>query len=207
MFFRKGNQSHVVTMLLLFILLLSGCAGERESIETAELTVEPYELSEQEARLVSKTGVGFIEYFKLNGKIEKGDVLVFSVEEHKNGKTISDVMKSWEHYNGEYNDVIISFGTNDSKSVNEGLDIMLGVPSGLLQGEQTEKKRMNSMCRTIVDKTSLQKDKPVYLTMLKGTDGNILKCSISADGEVQLEDTDVAYLFKILWTEEEKVIE
>jgi hypothetical protein len=47
--------------------------------EISKLTVEPYELSEKEVQLVSKTGTGTIEYFKLNGKFDKGDVLAFSV--------------------------------------------------------------------------------------------------------------------------------
>jgi hypothetical protein len=199
----------IVTLSVLLILLLSGCAGVGGSMTSTKLTVEPYELSEKEVQLVSKTGAGTIEYFKLNGKLDKGDVLAFSVETRKKGKMISDEMKSWGDHNGTYKDVIISFGTSEIGSENDVLNMMIGVPSGLVRGQQPDKMTMNTMCRTIDEKITLEKEKPAYLAMWKGTDGDSLSCATTEDGGLPkgLEEADVAYLYKVLWTDEEKVKE
>ncbi|CAM3314190.1 hypothetical protein FITA111629_15555 [Filibacter tadaridae] len=164
------------------------------------ITVEPYELSEQEIQLVSKTGAGSIEYFKLDGKIDRGEVLTFSVETYKKGKLISDEMKSWGDHNGTYKDVIISFGTSEIRGGDNQLNMMIGVPSGLVRWQQPDKMTMSAMCRMIEEKTTLEKEKPTCLAMWKGTDGDSLSCARSEDGGFPkwLEEADVAYLYKFL---------
>lgn len=199
----------IIALSLVLIFLISGCTSVGGSLESTKLTVEPYELNEKEVQLVSKTGAGTIEYFKLNGKLDKGDVLVFSVETRKRGKMISDEMKSWGDHNGAYKDVIISFGTSEIGIENDVLNMMIGVPSGLVREQQPKEMAMNTMCRTIDGKITLEKEKPVYLAMWKGTNGDSLSCSITEDGGLPkwLEEADVAYLYKVLWTDEKKVQE
>ena len=199
----------VATLSVLFILLLSGCSGVGGMTKSTKLTVEPYELSEKEVQVVSKTGVGTIEYFKLNGKLDKGDVLAFSLETHKKGKIISDEMTSWGDHNGTYKDVIISFGMSEIGSEEDLLNMMIGLPSGLVRRQEPDKMTMNTMCRMIDKKITLEKEKTAYLAMWKGTDGDSLSCATTEDGGFPegLEEADVAYLYKVLWTDEEKVEE
>lgn len=93
MIFRMRHRFRNVSLLLLLLLLLSGCTGKGGAID--------------------KTGVGSIEYFKLDGKVDKGSVLAFSIETWEKGKRINDEMKSWgTHDDGTYKDVMVSFGTN-----------------------------------------------------------------------------------------------
>ena len=58
----------IVTLSVLLILLLSGCAGVGGSMKSTKLTVEPYELSEKEVQLVSKTGAGTIGILQVERK-------------------------------------------------------------------------------------------------------------------------------------------
>ena len=199
----------IATLSVLFILLLSGCSGVGGMTKSTKLTVEPYELSEKEMQLVSKAGAGTIEYFKLNGKLDKGDVLAFSLETHKKGKMISDEMKSWGEHNGTYKDVIISFGISEIGSEDDVLNMMIGFPAGLVHWQEPDKMTMNTMCRTIDKKITLEKEKPAYFAMWKGTDGDSLSCATTEDGGLPegLEEADVGYLYKILWTDVEKVEE
>ena len=74
-------------LFIIFILLLTGCAGvekekplekEKSPLNT-QITIESYNMSEKENLLISKTGVGQIEFFKLNGTPkEDDDIAVFS---------------------------------------------------------------------------------------------------------------------------------
>lgn len=197
----------IVTLSMLLILLLSGCAGMEESIKSAKLTVEPYELSVEEIQLVSKTGAGSIEYFKLNGKLDEGEVLAFSVETYEKGKLFNDELKSWGDHNGIYEDVLISFGISEMGSEHDTVNLMIGVPSGLIRDEYTNETTMYAMCKTIAEKLTIEKEKPAYVAIWKGTDGDSLSCSTTNDGGLPewLDEADVAYLYKVLWTDEEKV--
>lgn len=183
--------------ILFSAFLLSGCGS------TEQLTVEPYDLSDKEIELVSKTGAGSIEYFKLNGKVDKGNDLVFSVETRKKGKLVGDEVRSSGDYERNYKDTLISFGTSNIGSEDDVLNLMIGVPSGVARTEQPNKMMASTMCRTIDSKIILTKEKPTYLAVWKGTDENSMSCSPGEDGGLPqgLEEADVAYLYKVLWTD------
>lgn len=75
-------------LFIMLILLLTGCVGvEKEKpLSNAKITIKPYNMSKKESLLISKTGVGQIEFFKLNGTLKEDDDLQFSVEVFENGK-------------------------------------------------------------------------------------------------------------------------
>lgn len=198
----------MATLSLLLILLLSGCSSVGGMTKSTKVTVEPYELSEKEVQLVSKTGGGIIEYFKLDGKMEKGDVLAFSIETHQKGKLTSDMMTSWGDHNGIYKDVLISFGISEIGTEDNVLNMIVGVPSGVTHWQEPDQMAMHTMCRTLVKKITLEKEKPAYLAMWKGTDGDSLSCTTTEDGGFprSLEEADLAYLYKVLWTDADKMV-
>ena len=156
-------------------------------------TVKPYDLSDKEIELVSKTGAGSIEYFKLNGKIDKGNDLVFSVETRKKGKLVGDKVRSSGDYERNYKDTLISFGTSNIGGEDDVLNLMIGVPSGVARIEQPNKMMASTMCRMIDSKMILTKEKPTYLAIWKGTDENSMSCSTGEDGGLPqgLEEADV----------------
>ncbi|KXH81725.1 hypothetical protein [Sporosarcina sp. HYO08] len=64
-------------LYVILILLLGGCAeaGKGKASSNRKITIEPYTMSEKESLLVSKTGVGHIEFFQLNGTLAEDDDL------------------------------------------------------------------------------------------------------------------------------------
>ena len=193
----------VCGFILFSAFLLSGCGSTEEQTSAEQLTVEPYDLSDKEIELVSKTSAGSIEYFKLNGKVDKGNDLVFSVETRKKGKLVGDEVRSSGDYERNYKDTLISFGTSNIGSEDNVLNLMIGVPSGVARTEQPNKMMASTMCRTIDGKIILTKEKPIYLAVWKGTDENSMSCRTGEDGGLPqgLEEADVAYLYKVLWTD------
>ena len=102
-------------LFVIFTLLLTGCAGveKEKSSPNAKITMEPYNMSEKESLLISKTGVGQIEFFKLNGTLREDDDLQFSVEVFENGKFKEELLKTWDELETNYKNSLISFGISE----------------------------------------------------------------------------------------------
>ncbi|MCM3569412.1 hypothetical protein [Neobacillus mesonae] len=196
-------------LLIIFILLLTGCTGveKEEPSSSREITIESYTMSEKEKLLISKTGVGQIEFFKVNGALKEEDLLQFSVEEFKNGKFEKELQKSSDGPKTvKFKDSLISFGISGIEEV-EGhtLKLLTGVPSGLVTTDYSNHMTMSTFSRLIDKKVSLEKNKPVYLAAWAGTTQNTLRSVESENGELPagIEDAETALLYKVLWTDKE----
>ena len=63
-----------------------------------------------------------------------------------------------------------------------------------------------SFSRLIDEKITLEKNKPIYLAGWLGTTQNELRSSGGGNGELPpgIEETELAFLYKVLWTDKEK---
>ena len=201
-------------LFIIFALLLTGCAGavkekslkkEKSPINT-QITIESYNMSEKETLLISKTGVGQIEYFKLNGTPKVDEELQFSVEVYKNGKFKEELLKTWDGPETKYKDSFISFGIGDIENEGHSLKLLTGVPSGLSTTKYSNNMTMSSFSKLISGKITLDKNMPAYLVAWLGTTKNSLSSVESENGELPtgLEESEIALLYKVLWTDKEK---
>ncbi|MEX3625889.1 hypothetical protein VVS20_26050, partial [Viridibacillus arvi] len=92
----KGFKRYCSFVIL--ILLLTGCAGveKDKTSSNSKITIEPYNLSEKESLLISKSGVEHIKFFKLNGTLAEDDDLQISVEVFEKGKFKEELLKTWD---------------------------------------------------------------------------------------------------------------
>ncbi|MFJ5766819.1 hypothetical protein ACIP9C_15825 [Lysinibacillus sp. NPDC093210] len=191
--------------IVILILLLSGCAGvEKDKTSlNAKLTIESYNMSEKESLLISKTGVENIKFFKLNGILPEEDDLQFSVEVYKKGKLKEELLKSWGAIEKNYQDSFISFGVSDS---NRPLKLLSGIPSGIASKTYSSGMTSSSFSNLISENVTLTKNKPVYLVAWLGTTKNELRSVRSKNGELPagIEEAELAFLYKVLWTDKDK---
>ncbi|MGE7843777.1 hypothetical protein ACQKNX_23720 [Lysinibacillus sp. NPDC093712] len=196
----QGFKRYCSFVILIF--LLSGCVGvEKDKTSSkAKITIESYNMSEKESLLISKTGVGNIEFFKLNGTLSKDDDLQFSVEVYKKGKLKEELLKSWGAIEKNYQDSFISFGVSDS---NRPLKLLSGIPSGIATTTYSSSMTSSSFSNLISENITLTKNKPVYLVAWLGTTKNELRTVGSKNGELPagIEEAELAFLYKVLWTD------
>ena len=201
-------------LFIIFVLLLTGCAGvekekplekEKSPLNT-EITIESYNMSEKETLLISKTGVGQIEFFKLNGTPKEDDELQFSVEVFKNGKFKEELLKTWDGTETKYQDSFISFGISDIENEEDSLKLITGTPSGLATTIYSNNMTSSSFGKLVDEKVTLEKNKPVYLVAWLGTTKYELSSGGGGNGELPLgiEETELTFLYKVLWTDKEK---
>lgn len=202
--FLKGS-----CLFMIFTLLLTGCTDAERKISSSnnKITIEPYGLSEKESLLISKTDVGHIEYFNLNGSLKEEDDLQFSVEVYENGKFKEELLKSWDEPETNYKDSFLSFGISDIDDENHTFKLINGIPSGLATTKYSNNMTSASFSRLVGSKVTLEKNKPVYLVVWQGTTNNELHSVGSENGELPegLEETELAFLYKVLWTDKDKV--
>jgi len=191
---------------IMFTLLLTGCADVEKSPANTKLTIESYNMSDQESLLISKTGVEQIEFFKLNGTLKEEDDLQISVEVFENGKSKAELLKSWDEIETKYKDSLISFGISDSTDEDPSLKLINGIPSGLATTFYPSNMTTYSFSKLIDEKITLEKNKPIYLAGWLGTTKNELRSSGGGNGELPpgIEETELAFLYKVLWTDKEK---
>jgi hypothetical protein len=186
-------------LLLLVVLLLSGCTGGKSG---SGLTIAPYSVSEEEQALISKTGVGAIEYFKLDGKLAENEDLQFFMETYKDGKLTDDQVYSYGQVEKEFNQVLISFGVDQQE---HQITFLNGFEDGLTERvEEIEGVSASSFTSFIEKKKKLIKNEDVYLTAWIGTKGSTLEgISLNEDGTLpdDLEGADAGYVFKMRWTD------
>lgn len=200
-------------LTIIFILLLTGCSDvvKEKSLEkekaalNTKITIESYNMSEKENLLVSKTGVGQIAFFKMIGAPKDDDKLQFSLEVYENGKYKEELLQTWDGPETEYQDGFISFGISDFENEGRSLKLITGTPSGLASTTYSNNMTSSSFSKLIGEKVTLEKNKPVYLAAWQGTTKNELRSAGGENGELPLgiEDTELAFLYKVLWTDKE----
>lgn len=192
-------------LFIIFTLLLTGCAGvEKEKQSSNEkITIEPYNLSEKESLLISKTGVEQIEFFKLEGTLKEDDDLQFAVEEYENGKLKEEFLTTSNEPKAKFKDSLISFGISNIWDEDHSLKLIAGIPSGLATTIYSNNMTSSSFSKLVGEKVTLEKNKPVYLAAWLGTTKNGL-CSVgSENGELPqgIEEAEIALLYRVLWTD------
>jgi len=186
---------------IIMLLVLAGCANvekDKKSVAT-QLTIEPIKLSDKESLLISKTGVGNIEFFKLNGTLAKEDDLQFSVDVYEKGKLKEELLKSRGAIEKSYHNTIISFGISDDAP----FKLLSGIPFGLAKTTYPNGMTAFSFSNLISEQITLSKNKPVYLVAWLGTTKNELRTVGSEKGELPagMEEYELVFLYKVLWTD------
>ncbi|MGE7925789.1 hypothetical protein ACQKND_21740 [Viridibacillus arvi] len=192
---------------VILILLLTGCAGveKDKTSSNAKITIEPYNLSEKESLLISKSGVEHIKFFKLNGTLAENDDLQISVEVFEKGKFKEELLKTWDDPEKNYNDTLISFGISDLNDEGRPLKLISGIPSGYVTTNYSNKMTSSSFSNLVGEKVTLKKNKPIYLAVWLGTTKNELRSVGSENGELpaSIAETELAFLYRVLWTYKE----
>lgn len=98
-----------IAVLLWFPLLfiVTSCAS------SAEITIEPYTVNDQEQLLINQTGIGNIEYFKMNGKLDDSLDIQFSVESYKDGELKETLFSTEDEIMRTFKNDILSFGIRE----------------------------------------------------------------------------------------------
>jgi len=192
---------------IIILLLLTGCANVEKDKKFAatQLTIEPYTKSEKESLLISKTGVGNIEYFKLNGTLAEEDDLQFSVEVYEKGQLKEELLKSSGAIEKSYQNTFISFGISDFNHEVHLLKLLSGISSALITTTYPNSMTAFSFSNLISEQVTLTKNKPVYLVAWLGTTKNELRTVGSENGELPtgMEEAELAFIYKVLWTDQE----
>lgn len=199
----------IVIGVLLLTFILAGCSGEKPGDAISKITIEPYTMNEQESLLVSKTGVGHIEYFKLNGTLGEEEDLEMSVEVYENGKFKEELLKTWGALDKKYKDSLISFGMSEFQGEDDSvksLKLISGIPSGLSTTNYSTNMTAYSFGNLIGDKITMKKNEPVYLAAWAGTTKNELRSIGSINGELPegIGEYETALLYKVVWTSKDK---
>jgi hypothetical protein len=195
-------------LFIIFTMLLTGCAGveKEKSLSNAKLTIESYNISEKESLLISKTGVGQIKFFKLNGTLNEDDDLQFSVEVFENGKYKEELLKTSDEPETKFKDSIISFGISDIENEGHSLKLIAGIPTGMASTNYLNNMTISSFSLLVDKKVTLEKNKPVYLAAWLGTSKGGLNSVESENGELPkgIDEIETAILYKVLLTDIEK---
>jgi hypothetical protein len=194
------------SLFAILVLLLTGCTSLDKISFSAKLTIEPYNMSEHESLLISKSGVGHIGFFKLNGTLGEDDDLEFSVEVFENGKFKEELLKSWGAVDKKYKDSLISFGMSDFQGQDDSVKFMKlisGIPSGLATTSYPNDMTASSFGKLVGKKITMKKNEPVYLVVWAGTTTNSLRTIGSENGELpeNIGEYETALLYKVVLTD------
>ncbi|WP_421382783.1 hypothetical protein ACOJQI_01200 [Bacillus salacetis] len=187
-------------LLILFLVLLAGCAGVKD--EGSTISIKPHSLSEEEEILISKTGVDGIQFFKLDGTLEEVEDLQFAMEIYKDGKLVDDRVYTHGQVEKEFDQALISYGIDrqDNK-----ITFLNGIINGLIeQTEDVDGVQASSFTTLLNEKKKLVKDEAVYLTAWVGTSENGMEAvSINEDGALSddIESAEIGYVFKVTLTD------
>lgn len=189
-------------LLLSIALLLTGCAENK-----AKLTITPYTLSEKELELMSKTDVDQIDFFHLNGSLAKDQDLRFSVEVYKNGELAGELLSTQSEVKTEFDDTLLSFAIERFEEDEQRfLKLIAGIPSGKVTTNYDNTMKATTSTSLIKEKVQLELGKPVYLSAWAGTTKNEFEVIGSWNGGFPkgMEDKELAFLYKMVWTMDEK---
>lgn len=194
-------------ILGILILFLTGCAGIKSS---PKVTIEPYTLSDQEDLLINKTGVDAIDYFSLTGTLEDDYDLQFFVEEYENGEFKQELLSTFDEVENTFKKELISFGINTIQEEDSVfLNVLAGTPSSLLSTNYVNQMSTSSTGALINEKITLEVNKPIYLSGWVGTNANSLRSignEVNGEFPVGLEEAEKALLFKVILTDEKRVV-
>lgn len=193
------------SFFIVFTLLLTGCTEEKGEISSnTKLVIEPYDLSEKEQSLISKTDVGNIQFFVLNGTLKENEDLKFSIEVYEKGNFKEEILES-SSGNQQFNDEFISFGISSNRLEDKSLKIMNGIPSGLTTTIYPNKVKANTFNKLINEKMTLEKNQPFYLAAWVGNSNEPISSGVEESGKLpkDIEQTELAFVYKILWTDKE----
>jgi len=179
---------------------------KEKTISNAKITIEPYNMSEKEKLLVSKTGIEQIAFFKLEGNLKEDDDLQFTVEVYENGKLKEELLTTSDEPKTQFKDSIISFGISNFNDKDQSLKLITGIPSGLATTYYSNNMTSSSFSQLIGEKVTLEKSKPIYLAAWVGTTKNKLSSVGSENGELPagIEEAELALLYRVLWTDNVK---
>ncbi|WJY27236.1 MULTISPECIES: hypothetical protein [Sporosarcina] len=193
--------------VLLAVLTVAGCSNtEKEGASQSAVSVKDYSPTDRESELISKTGINQVEYFTLNATLAEGEDLQYSVEVYRNGKLSEERTKTYGDPERNYKDAIISFGVDGFNDEEGPFELINGVPGGT--GTSSYPNMMTSFTfnKLVKGKIDLVKDKPVYLASWQGTTKDSLSSHTNETGELPegLEDSELVFLYKLLWTDAEE---
>ncbi|WP_223820827.1 hypothetical protein [Bacillus sp. S3] len=179
--------------------------GKEKASSYGKITVVPYNMTEKESLLISKTGVEDIEFFKLEGELKKEDDLQFAIEKYENGKFKEALLSTSNEPKATFKDSLISFGISNIQDEDYSLKLTAGTPSGVNTAIYPTNMKMFSVSfsKLVDEKVTLEKNKPVYLAAWLGTTKNGLRSVGSENGELPtgMEEAEIALLYRVLWTD------
>lgn len=185
--------------------MLAACSQQKG--EASVLTIEPLILKDKEKVLINKTGVNFIEYFKLNGHLEKNEDLKIELVKYVNGKNTGETISSSNETKVSFKDEILSFGIQTLQEGKE-LNLLLGIPDGLSSNVQPiNSATMTSYGNVLNKKIKLIKDTPVYLAAWMGTSKSQLSGGLeNEEGKFPsaFKDSELAFVYKITLIDRKK---
>ena len=186
--------------------MLTSCSQQKEVVKiktssnTSGLTIEPLKLNKKEKVLIEKTGVNFIEYFKLTGHLKKTEDIKIELEKYVNGKNNGESISSSDEPNLTFQDDILSFGIQRLQEGKE-LNLLMGMPSGYSSTIQPiQKIKLSSYGKVLNKKIKLIKDTPVYLAAWMGTTKNEMHGGIEDEKgnfPEAIKQSEIAFLYKI----------
>ncbi|EDL64191.1 hypothetical protein [Bacillus sp. SG-1] len=188
-------------LLLLFVILLSGCADGKDG--SSNISIKPYSLSEKEQVLINKTGVDAIQFFRLDGTLAEVEDLQFSMEVYKDGKLTEDHVYARGQVEKEFNQTILSYGFD--RKDNQVI-FLNGFDNGLSEmTEELGEIDMSSFTSFLNEKKKLVKDESMYLTAWIGTSENEMGRTVALKEDGTLSDeivgAEAAYVFKVTLTD------
>ncbi|MDQ0230655.1 hypothetical protein [Metabacillus malikii] len=207
-----------VCLFFIFAMMLTGCASteikqpenetkiethKQTTIQNSKLTIEPYNISEKESMLISKTGVNQIEYYTLEGTLKEGEYIQFAVEVYENGKRKSELLTTSDEMIPKYENSIVSFGISNSTGEEDSLKLLTGTPSGLDTTDYPNNMTVSTFRKLIGEKVTLEKNKPIYLAAWAGTTKNGLSFGGNENGELPtgIDEAETVLLYRVLWTD------
>jgi len=183
------------------MIFFAGCSFSNDDVN--EITIEPYQLNEEEQKLVSITGVN-MNFFKLNGSLKENEDLNLYIQEYKNGEPSNfKMLTELRTENTSFDNETISIGYNSfSLEGNESLyNWIIGSPSGSSSATSYVKNiKSSSFLTTISEKVNLKRNEPVIIGIWGGTKNGLIPTGlVSGNGELSedFQKIDVAYVFMI----------
>lgn len=192
------------------LLLITACGNPEPPKKETRITITPYEMSEKESLLISKTGIDSISFFELSASnsIEKEE-LQMGLEVYEDGVFKEDLLSTWGLVEETYKNEIISFGISRSEE-GDPVKLMLGMPSALSTKPYTNDKikeiQGHSFITLIGNKITLKKNEPAYLAAWIGTTTGSLRTVSGEGGKLPegLEEAEFALLYKVVLTDQEE---
>ncbi|OEH93357.1 hypothetical protein [Bacillus solimangrovi] len=169
-------------LFLLFVLFsLIACSSQVDNRSNSEITIKPYELSEQEQELVNNTTMEPIEYFVLDGDLQEDEDLLLELVVVEKGIE-KGLMSSSKFIDKSFDHELFSFSFRQIDELNR-IEFQLGIINGLGTSATAieENFSMFSWGKVIQEKTQLTKDQPVNVAYMSATNkGEISRSVVDA---------------------------